>query len=184
VRLFRREFEVIETARLILRPWREDDRDDLARMCADPNVMVDYPKPQSHAESDVRFARYQESFEKFGFCRWAVERRNDGRFLGYTGINPTWPDHPLAPNVEIGWRLIREAWGCGYASEAASASLRDGFARCKLSKVYSFTTSENFRSQAVMNRIGLAREAARDFLDQQGQRNIVFSASADWVAPS
>jgi RimJ/RimL family protein N-acetyltransferase len=175
---------MIETERLILRPWREEDRDDLARMCADPNVMVDYPKPQTRGESDARFARYRESFEKLRLCRWAVERRSDGKFLGYAGINPAWPGHPLAPNAEIGWRLIREAWGCGYASEAARASLQDGFARCKLSKVYSFTTSENFRSQAVMKRIGLAREEARDFFDQQGKRNIVFSACADWVAPS
>ena len=173
---------MIETERLILRPWREEDRDDLARMCADPNVMVDYPKPQTREESDARFDRYRETFAKRGFCRWAVARRSDGKFLGYTGINSTFsPDHPLAPDVEIGWRLIREAWGFGYASEAALASLRDGFARCKLDKVYSFTTRENLRSLAVMRRIGLNRDEARDFVLTDGQQYIVFRAGTEWL---
>lgn len=176
---------MIETERLILRPWREGDRDDLARMCADPNVMVDYPAPQTRAESDARFERYRETFAKRGFCRWAVERRSDGKFLGYTGINTTLsPDHPLAPDVEIGWRLIQEAWGFGYASEAARTSLRDGFTRCNLAKVYSFTTPENLRSQAVMRRIGLDRDAARDFVDPQGNRYIVFVAHRTWLTAS
>ena len=176
---------MIETERLVLRPWREEDRDDLARMCADPNVMVDYPAPQTRAESDVRFERYRDTFERFGFCRWAVERRSDGKFLGYTGINSTFsPDHPLAPDVELGWRLIREAWGFGYASEAARASLCDGFTRCELNKVYSFTTRENLRSQAVMQRIRLIRDEARDFVDPQGVRNIVFVATSHWLAAS
>jgi RimJ/RimL family protein N-acetyltransferase len=173
---------VIETARLILRPWREEDRDALARMCADPNVMVDYPAPQTRAESDARYSRYCDTFEKFGFCRWAVERRSDGKFLGYTGIIPSIPDHPLAPDVEIGWRLIREAWGSGYASEAALASLRDGFVRCKLSTIYSFTALDNHRSQAVMRLIGLQRLEARDFIDGRGERNIVFVTPANWLA--
>lgn len=176
---------MIETERLILRAWREQDRDDLARMCADPDVMVDYPQPQTRAESDARFERYRETFDKLGFCRWAVERHSDGKFLGYTGINTTFsPDHPLAPDVEIGWRLIREAWGFGYASEAARASLRDGFTRCKLPRIYSFTTPENLRSQAVMRRIGLDRDDKRDFTDQQGNRYIVFVARPSWLAAS
>ena len=173
---------MIETARLILRPWREDDRDDLARMCADPKVMVDYPAPQTREESDARYDRYCATFEKFGFTRWAVERRGDGKFLGYTGIIPSVPGHPLAPEVEIGWRLIREAWGSGYASEAAQASLRDGFVRCKLSTVYSFTTVENHRSLAVMRLIGLKRHETRDFADRAGSPYIVFVTPADWLA--
>jgi len=150
-------------------------------MCADPNVMVDYPAPQTRAESDARYLRYCDAFEKFGFCRWAVERRSDGKFLGYTGIIPLPSDHPLAPEVEIGWRLIREAWGSGYASEAAQASLRDGFTRCKLSTVYSFTTLENHRSLAVMRLIGLKRHATRDFVDHAGNQYVVFVTPAGWL---
>jgi RimJ/RimL family protein N-acetyltransferase len=170
---------MIETPRLILRPWRESDRDDLARLCADPNVMVDYPAPQTRAESDVRFQRYCDAFARFGYTRWALERRSDGTFLGWTGINP--PD-ALAPDVEIGWRLIREVWGMGYASEAALASLKDGFGRCEFERVLSFTTNDNLRSQAVMRRIGLVRHDARDFIDPAGKQNIVFVTPADWLA--
>jgi len=151
-------------------------------MCADPNVMVDYPAPQTRAESDARYERYRDSFAKFAFCRWAIERQSDAKFLGYTGIQPLSQQHPLALHVEIGWRLIREAWGLGYASEAARASLRDGFLRCKLTKVYSFTATENLRSQAVMRRIGLHRNDAQDFIDRAGNQYIVYVTPADWLA--
>jgi RimJ/RimL family protein N-acetyltransferase len=130
--------------------------------------------------SDARYERYRDTFEKLGFCRWAVERRSDGKFLGYTGIIPPPSDHPLARDVEIGWRLIRESWGYGYATEAARAALRDGFVRCKLTKVYSYAWTENLRSQAVMRRIGLQRVETLDFIDRLGRPNAVFVASADW----
>jgi len=173
---------MIETERLILRPWRDEDRDDLARMCADPNVMVDYPKPQTREESDERFMRYAATFAKHKLCRWALERKSDGSFLGYTGIQPVFDEHPLAPGVEVGWRLVRSAWGSGYASEAARASLLDGFLRCGLLEILSYTTRDNGRSQAVMRRIGLVREASRDFADQNGQEYIVFRANRSWLS--
>ena len=173
---------MIETERLILRPWRDEDRDDLARMCADPNVMVDYPKPQTREESDERFMRYAATFAKHKLCRWALERKSDGAFLGYTGIQPVFDDHPLAPGVEIGWRLVRSAWGSGYASEAARASLLDGFLRCGLLEILSYTTRENTRSQAVMRRIGLGRDLSRDFVSPDGPENIVFKANRSWLS--
>jgi RimJ/RimL family protein N-acetyltransferase len=174
---------MIETARLILRPWREEDRDDLARMCGDPDVMVDYPEPQTREESDVRFRRYSDCFEKQGYCRWALERRADGAFVGYTGIQPVdFPDHPLAGSVEVGWRLVRAAWGQGYASEAARAPLRDGFLRCGMAEIRSYTTTINARSQAVMKRISLMREAERDFVHTNGDTYVVFRAGDGWLA--
>ena len=174
---------MIETDRLILRPWREEDRDDLARMCADPNVMVDYPRPQTREESDVRFVRYRDCFETNRYCRWAIERRGDATFLGYTGIQPVdFPGHPLEGSVEIGWRLVRAAWGQGIASEAARATLRDGFTRCGLREIVSYTTTVNTRSQAVMRRIGLSRNEQRDFRYSDGQQYVVFRAGIDWLA--
>src|SRR5689334_5178333 len=83
---------------------------------------------QSREESDVRFVRYRDCFKTNRYCRWAIERRGDATFLGYTGIQPVdFPGHPLEGSVEIGWRLVRAAWGQGIASEAARATLRDGF---------------------------------------------------------
>src|SRR5258706_7234598 len=140
---------MIYTERLALRPWRESDGDALAKMCADPNVMVDYPRPQTREESDERLRRYLDTFDRHGICRWALEGRSDGAFIGYCGIQPVFDDHPLAPGAEIGWRLVRSAWGQGYASEAARASLLDGFLRCGLLDILSYTTPDNLRSQAV-----------------------------------
>lgn len=167
---------IIETERLILRPWCEEDRGDLAAMCADPGTMVDYPEPQTRAESDVRFERYRATYERLGYCRWALRLRDGGDFAGYCGIQPLEPDHPIGEGAEIGWRLRRIHWGKGYASESARASLRDGFERCGMSQVFSYTTTQNARSEAVMRRIGLERLRDKDFTAPNGDRYIVYIA--------
>ena len=167
---------IIETERLILRPWREGDRAPLARMCADPEVMWDHGHTFTQAESDLRFDRYSDAYKRLGHCRWAVERRDDGLFLGHCGIMPVLENHPMTGGVEIGWRLIRAAWGMGYASEAAGASLRDGFERCGLTQVWSYTASDNARSEAVMRRIGLTRDASRDYSNPPDKHWVVYVA--------
>jgi RimJ/RimL family protein N-acetyltransferase len=166
----------IETERLLLRPWRESDRVSLAAMCADPDVMWDYGHAFTRAESDVRFDRYSDAYTRLGYCRWAATRRDDGLFLGYCGIQPILGGRPVPEGVEIGWRLIRAAWGHGYACEAARASLTDGFERCGLTEVWSYTASDNARSEAVMRRIGMARDASRDYADPPGKNWIVYVA--------
>jgi RimJ/RimL family protein N-acetyltransferase len=165
---------VITTERLIMRPWKSEDRIPLARMCADPDVMWDYGRTFTRAETDERFDRYDDACSRFGYGRWAVQHRDDGLFLGYCGIMPILAGHPMEPGVEIGWRFIRAAWGNGYASEAARASLEDGFLRCGMTEVWSFTAANNIRSEAVMRRIGLTRAAARDWIDSDGQRHVVY----------
>ncbi|HEY4942038.1 MAG TPA: GNAT family N-acetyltransferase [Rhizomicrobium sp.] len=167
---------MIETEHLVLRPWREEDRADLAAMCADPDTMVDYPQPQTRAESDVRFERYRATYERIGYCRWALRLREGGDFVGYCGVQPLEPDHPIGEGTEIGWRLRRAHWGKGYASESARASLHDGFQRCGMKDVFSYTTTENARSEAVMRRIGLERLKAKDFTHPNGDRYIVYVA--------
>ncbi|WP_397400166.1 GNAT family N-acetyltransferase [Phenylobacterium sp.] len=154
---------MIETARVRLRPWRESDRAPLAAMHSDEEVMADYGGPLTRVESDAKFYRYAAAFETHGFSRFALERL-DGVFLGYVGVMPIWLTHPVAPGVEVGWRLARSAWGAGYASEGARAALRDGFRRHGWDEVLSYTASDNIRSQAVMARLGLARDQGRDFI--------------------
>src|SRR5262245_14721032 len=129
---------LLETPRLRLRCWRESDRDAFAALHADPDVMLDYGKLLDRTESGMKFDRYAAAFERHGVCRWAVESR-DGEFLGYTGIMRLPPEHPLGPHMEIGWRLVRRAWGHGYATEAAQASLADAFSRIGLNEVLAFT---------------------------------------------
>src|SRR5437867_3064918 len=146
----------METPRLRLRCWKEADRDAFAALHADPDVMADYGGPLGRAASDAKLDRYSAAFDRYGFCRWAVEGRG-GDFLGYAGIMPLDEGHPLGCRFDIGWRLIRSAWGRGYATEAARAALHDGFARAGLREVVACTAPDNLRSQAVMDRLGLQR---------------------------
>jgi RimJ/RimL family protein N-acetyltransferase len=153
---------ILTTPRLRLRPWREEDQDAFAALAADPEVMRDLGGPLDRAGSDAKLDRYRAAFDRHGFCRWAVESLS-GEFLGYAGIMPLEPDHPLGPGAEIGWRLMRHAWGHGYATEAAGAALQDGFGRLGFGEILAYTAPDNLRSQAVMARLDLRRDPARDF---------------------
>ena len=152
----------VGTARLVLRSWTEADRDAFAALHADPEVMVDLGGPIGRAQSDAKIDRYMAAFRQHGICRWAVESR-EGVFLGYAGVMPVAPDHPLGRHFEIGWRLARRAWGYGYATEAAAASLADAFERPRLSEVLAYTAADNMRSRAVLGRLPMRRDPPRDF---------------------
>lgn len=171
----------ITTDRLVLRPWRESDRAPLAAMHADVEVMADYGRPLDRSESDAKLDRYQGAIETLGFGRWALQDRT-GALLGYVGVMPIFPGHPRDPGFEVGWRLVRAAWGKGYATEAARASLSDAFGRIGLSEVLSYTAPDNLRSQAVMARLGLTRRPELDFvqrLEDRDSRGLVWSARPD-----
>ena len=152
----------ILTPRLRLRLWRDTDRHLFAVMNADPEVMEDLGGPITRAESDAKMDRYKAAWEKHGLGRWVIETHG-GDFLGYTGVLPAHSDHPLGEHYEAGWRLLRSAWGNGYASEATRAAFDDAFARLGLSEIVAYTAPDNLRSQAVMTRLGLTRDKTRDF---------------------
>jgi ribosomal-protein-alanine N-acetyltransferase len=154
---------VIETERLILRPWRAADLDPYAAMMADPEITDWLSRGQSRAEAEAHLRFLNETLESNGFSILAIERKADGAFVGSAGLAPVPEDIPLAPAVEVGWRLARHAWGHGYATEAARAALDDGFSRLALSEIVSFTAASNRRSRAVMERLGLTRDPTRDF---------------------
>lgn len=153
---------MIATPRLRLRRWRESDRTAFAAILADPEVMRDLGGPVDRAAADAKLDRYAEAFERAGVGRLAVESR-DGLLLGYAGVMPLEPGHPAGAAHDIGWRLRRDAWGRGLATEAARAALQDAFDRLRLPEVIAFTAPENLRSQAVMARLGMRRDPARDF---------------------
>ena len=153
---------VIDTPRTRLRCWREGDREAFAAMHAELEVMLDQGGPIGRAASDAKLDRYAAAFNRYGFCRWAVESR-DGDFLGYAGVMPSPKDHPLGPHFDIGWRLVRRAWSYGYATEAARAALQDAFARVGLGEVVAYAAPNNLRSLAVMDRLRLQRDPSRDF---------------------
>lgn len=155
----------LETARLILRQWRGSDADALAAMNADPEVMRYFPKPLDREASDAMLGRVREAWRREGFSFAAVEVKGGG-FIGFAGLHRPrdFPPH-LVPCVEVGWRLVRGAWGRGYATEAARASLDHGFGTMGLDEVVAFSVAGNRRSRAVMERLGMTRDPADDFDD-------------------
>jgi RimJ/RimL family protein N-acetyltransferase len=154
---------MIGTERLILRNWKPSDLEPWAALNADPEVMEHFPATLTRVESDAMAAVHQDLIARQGWGLWAVERREDGAFLGFTGLKAVPGGVPFAPAVEVAWRLARHAWGAGYASEAARAALAHGFEALKLPEIVSFTATVNLRSQAVMQRIGLTRREDLDF---------------------
>ena len=151
------------TERLLLRQWREDDRDPFAAMNADPEVMRHFPSVLDREASDAVLDRLRAAVDEQGWGLWAVERLDTGQLLGFTGLSV--PRHPLPfmPCVEVGWRLARSAWGHGFATEAAREALRVGFDELGLDEVVSFAVVGNTASRAVMERLGLTRDPADDF---------------------
>ena len=117
--------------------------------------------PISRADSDAKFDRYRMAYDQLGFSRWVVQGRDD-QFLGYAGVLPGQAG-PLGAHHEIGWRLVRNAWGQGYAAEAARAALADVFERVGLTEVLAYTAAKNMRSRAVMTKLGMERQAHLDF---------------------
>jgi RimJ/RimL family protein N-acetyltransferase len=84
-------------------------------------------------------------------------------FIGFTGLNTARFDAPFTPAVEVGWRLARDHWGNGYATEAAAAAIAFGFDELHLDEIVSFTACRNARSRRVMERLGMTRDPADDF---------------------
>ena len=148
---------MIETVRLRLRGWRDDDGAALLAMSTDPEVMRHFPGPMSESQVEAFLAR-QRDREAAGepYLR-VVELGRTGRFLGFTGLSAVDFQAWFTPAVEIGWRLRRDAWGHGYATEAAGAVLDHAFGQLALDEVVSFTATGNLRSLAVMRRLGMQR---------------------------
>ena len=153
----------LSTERLILRRWRDSDREPFGRLNADPEVMSHFPRPLTREESDAFVERIEARFEERGYGLWAVERREDGAFLGFTGLAYQTFEAPFTPCVEVGWRYDRSAWGHGYATEAAREALRFGFMEANLDEIVSFTSAGHLASRRVMERIGMHRDPADDF---------------------
>lgn len=150
---------MIETARLVLRDWREEDIPTFAAMCADPDVMRHFPRLLSYDEAATMARRIRAGLDRDGFGLWAVEVKGGAPFIGFVGLSkPEFRD-----DIEIGWRLAPTAWGHGYATEAATSALAFGFVQLALPEIVSFTVPANLPSQRVMERIGMTRDPEADF---------------------
>jgi RimJ/RimL family protein N-acetyltransferase len=153
----------LRTERLLLRRWRDDDRERFAALNADAAVTEFLPAQLTRAESDAFVDRIETGFEQNGFGLWAVEVPGEAPFVGFVGLSRPSFDAHFTPAVEVGWRLAAERWGNGYATEGGRAALAFGFEVLALDEIVSFTVAANNRSRAVMERLGLSREPADDF---------------------
>lgn len=152
----------LTTARLLLRPWKDKDRPAYAAMNQDPEVMRFFPALQSREMSDRAIDAWNAELDTRGWSNWAVEILGTGRFIGFIGLTVPKRVLPFSPCVELGYRLCRDSWGHGYATEGAVAALRFGFEQAGLHEIVSFTAKLNLPSQAVMRRAGL-RNTGQDF---------------------
>lgn len=174
---------MIRTARLLLRRWREEDLAPYVAMHDDPEVAYWLGGPVARARIDGAVERNNALIDQVGYGIWVIERTEDGRLIGAAGLRRVFDDYPF-DGIEVGWRLARDAWGQGYASEAGRACLGYGFEAAGLDEIIAFTATTNRRSQAVMGRVGLVRDPARDFDHPQMdpghplRRHLFYSATA------
>lgn len=153
----------LETERLVLQGWSAPARDAVAALNTDPVAMEFFPSVHSREQSDAAVDRFEAGFAKHGFGLWALQRRDTGDFIGFTGLSVVPEANGCAGEVEVGWRLARNAWGQGLATEAARAALAYGFETVGLDAVMSMTARINVRSWRVMERLGMLRDRTADF---------------------
>jgi RimJ/RimL family protein N-acetyltransferase len=147
----------------VLRRWRPADKDPFARLNSDQEVMEFFPRVLDRMESDAFADRIEEGFRALGYGLWAVELPGKAEFIGYIGLALQDFEAPFTPAVEVGWRLAKDYWGRGLASEGARAAIADGFDRVGLEEIVSFTSPANLRSVGVMQRLGMTHDPADDF---------------------
>src|ERR1700722_13575950 len=153
---------ILTTPRLGLRRWLPADIPPYARMNQDPAVREFFPNLMTYDESAASVRVIERHFDEYGYGLYAVDLLSTGEFIGFDGFSHPGFDAFFTPCVEIGWRLRREAWGFGYATEGAAACLRYGFEELGLERIYSFTAVPNVRSERVMQKIGMKKAGEFD----------------------
>ncbi len=155
--------ESLVTDRLVLRPWRIEDRAAFAAMNRDPRVTRFLPTPITEEKSNALVERFVAYREEHGYGPWAVEVRGGAPFIGVLDLIAVGFEAPFTPAIEIGWRLNADHWNLGYATEAARAALAFAFETLGLDEVVAFTVPANLPSRRVMEKIGMVRDIEGDF---------------------
>lgn len=153
----------LQTERLLLRAWRDEDLAPFAVLNADPVVCRFLPGPMTRAESDAQAGRIRFFMQAEGWGLWACEPKDTGDFLGFIGLSRPSFEAPFTPCVEVGWRLASPFHGRGLASEGARAAVDYGFNVLGLSELVAFTVPENLPSRRVMEKLGMSRDPHEDF---------------------
>ena len=154
---------MIETPRLILRPYAEADRDAFAALNGHPEVGAWLSGVMSRQESEVMMDRVSGQIAAQGFGFWGAERKADRRLVGMIGLLVMGADLPAPGAIELGWRLHPDAQGSGLATEGACACRDWAFANLDVGEIVAITAQSNVRSQAVMRKIGMVPDPSRDF---------------------
>lgn len=158
---------IAETGRLRLRTWNFEDRAEFNRLMNTPAVMRWLGGVNDEDFSNAAFDRIDAYQRDFGFTFWIVERKEDAAMLGFCGLKRANAPggEAFEGDFEIGWRLREDAWGQGYAKEAAIASLDLAFQRFGATHVVAVTAVNNAPSQGLMKRLGMNRREDLDFVD-------------------
>jgi RimJ/RimL family protein N-acetyltransferase len=175
---FRGVVPELRTPRLLLRAWRPEDREPFAAMNADADVMrhIADGRPLDRAASDALLARLVDHWDRHGFGLWAAEVRATGAPAGFVGLAiPSFLPSVL-PAVEVGWRLSREHWGHGYATEGARAAVDHGLGTLGLAQVLAIIDPANARSIRVAGRLGMRPMGRRRRADL-GSELLVFTTA-------
>ncbi len=148
---------MIVTPRLILRPWREADLEPFAEQNADSQTMQYLNGTLTRAQSDAYVTITERHLTEVGYCKWAVEAPGVSPFIGAVGLTRVKFKAHFTPAVEIAWRLHRDYWGQGFATEAAREAIEDGFTRVGLTEIVAMTALSNLASLRVMEKLGMLR---------------------------
>lgn len=156
---------MIETPRLILRPWRDGDKPRFEEIINTPGMMKEFGGVWPKGEHDALIDMMIDAQNETGLCMWAVDDRTTGDLIGICGIrwSRRFPELPVYGELEIGWRIAEAYWGKGIAREAAEASIAYGWAHTDAPRISAWTTKENTRSWGLMVRLGMMRHPELDF---------------------
>ncbi len=178
----------LETERLVLRDWREADWPRFFAGTNTPGVMQWLGGVLDESGVAAQRARVETCRDRNGFCFWVVERRADGEILGFCGLKRAdAPGSSVTGTMEVGWRLREDAWGQGYAKEAAIAAIGAGFDRFGADEIVALTVAGNTPSWGLMERLGMTRRPEFDYADARydppWRDTIVYTIAADaWRA--
>lgn len=185
------EFQ-IETPRLILRDWREEDWEQFFQLTNTPAVMRWLGGVADEQGMKTARERLESYHREHGHTFWLVERKADGgdlagKQIGFCGLKRANQQGAPIGDFEIGWRLREDAWGKGYALEAAKAAMASGFEHFGAPHMIALTVDGNSASWGLMQRLGMERRADLDFpskdFDPEGGMIIAYSITREqWQA--
>jgi RimJ/RimL family protein N-acetyltransferase len=152
---------LFKSERLGFRTWADNDLESMAAINSDPEVMKFFPNTQAKEHTKNFIERMSSQFKKRGYCYFAVEILKTKEFIGFIGLSRQTYEADFTPCIDIGWRLKKDTWGKGFATEGAARCLEFAFSQLKLNQIFSIASIINEPSINVMKKIGMSK--VKDF---------------------